>query len=120
MRLASDYIHPAPHGGRCRVRIYLPDTPRDAPVILMTEPGRSRGLGLESCVDRVAAEVVHNHDFSDLLMPVFIEHHEATDEFWLVDFSGDEVVVVGPRRTTRSYGEVERQPLDRATVGARV
>jgi hypothetical protein len=25
MHLASDYIHPTPRGGRCRIRIYLPD-----------------------------------------------------------------------------------------------
>ena len=37
MRLASDYIHPYKDaGGRsshCRVRIYLPDDVRDAPVV---------------------------------------------------------------------------------------
>ncbi len=25
MYLAADYIHPTPHKGRCRVRIYRPD-----------------------------------------------------------------------------------------------
>ena len=27
MYLAGDYIHPTPHQGRCRVRIYRPDLP---------------------------------------------------------------------------------------------
>jgi hypothetical protein len=31
MHLANDYIHPAPWGGECRVRIYLPDEEQDAP-----------------------------------------------------------------------------------------
>jgi hypothetical protein len=38
MHLVSDYIHPYKHaGGRpahCRVRIYLPDYVRDAPVVI--------------------------------------------------------------------------------------
>jgi hypothetical protein len=25
MHMASDYIHPTPRGGRCRIRVYLPD-----------------------------------------------------------------------------------------------
>jgi hypothetical protein len=25
MQMASDYIHPTPRGGRCRIRVYLPD-----------------------------------------------------------------------------------------------
>ena len=31
MHLAADYIHPTPRGGRCRVRVYLPEDERDAP-----------------------------------------------------------------------------------------
>ena len=29
MYLAGDYIHPTPHNGRCRVRIYRPDLPEE-------------------------------------------------------------------------------------------
>ena len=29
MYLAADYIHPTPHNGRCRVRIYRPDLPEE-------------------------------------------------------------------------------------------
>jgi hypothetical protein len=31
VHLAADYIHPTPRGGRCRVRVYLPEDERDAP-----------------------------------------------------------------------------------------
>jgi hypothetical protein len=31
-RTASDYIHPTLHGGRCRVRVYLPE--RDVPGVV--------------------------------------------------------------------------------------
>jgi hypothetical protein len=31
MHLASDYIHPTPRGGRCRLRIYLPEDEQDVP-----------------------------------------------------------------------------------------
>ena len=38
MRLASDYVHPTPHKGRCRVRIYEPDDEHDPFVVVLTEP----------------------------------------------------------------------------------
>jgi hypothetical protein len=31
MHLAGDYIHPTPRGGRCCIRIYLPEEQQDAP-----------------------------------------------------------------------------------------
>jgi hypothetical protein len=34
MNLVSDYIHPTPRGGRCRIRIYLPEEVQDAPVVI--------------------------------------------------------------------------------------
>ena len=43
MRLASDYIHPTPRGGRCRIRVYLPDEERDAPVVVCTELPTNEG-----------------------------------------------------------------------------
>ena len=44
MQLASDYPHPTPHGGRCRVRIYEPeDRERDSFVVILTEPPDNPG-----------------------------------------------------------------------------
>ena len=37
MYLASDYIHPTPRGGKSRVRLYLPDDVRDAPVVICSQ-----------------------------------------------------------------------------------
>jgi hypothetical protein len=37
MHLASDYIHPTPRGGACRIRIYLPEDEQDAPVVICSE-----------------------------------------------------------------------------------
>jgi hypothetical protein len=37
MHLASDYIHPTPRGGRCRIRIYLPEEEQDTPVVICSE-----------------------------------------------------------------------------------
>jgi hypothetical protein len=34
MHLVCNYIHPRPRGGRCHVRVYLPEEERDAPVVM--------------------------------------------------------------------------------------
>jgi hypothetical protein len=43
VHLASDYIHPAPREGRCRVRIYLPEDEQDAPVVICSELPSNEG-----------------------------------------------------------------------------
>jgi hypothetical protein len=37
MHLASDYIHPTPRGGRCRIRVHLPEEEHDASVVICSE-----------------------------------------------------------------------------------
>jgi hypothetical protein len=37
MHLTNDYIQPTPRGGRCRVRIYLPEEEHDAPVVICSQ-----------------------------------------------------------------------------------
>jgi hypothetical protein len=37
MHRISDYIHPTFRRGRCRVRIYLPEEVRDAPVVIRSQ-----------------------------------------------------------------------------------
>jgi hypothetical protein len=69
MHLASDYIHPYKDvGGRpshCRVRTYLPDDVRDAPVVICSElpnnPGDSItniGDATWKTLDRKAVELL--------------------------------------------------------------
>jgi hypothetical protein len=43
MHLASDYIHPTPCGGRCRIRIYRPEDERDSPEVICSELPNNEG-----------------------------------------------------------------------------
>ncbi len=73
MYLAADYIHPTPHGGRCRIRIYHPDEARDAVVVICTELANNPGMSVTNAVRRVATEVIETHRLPTPL--VWIEHH---------------------------------------------
>src|SRR5215216_634162 len=94
VHLATDYVHPTPGGGRCRVRLYLPKEDLDAPVVLCSELPNNPGLSVTQAAEVIAAEVISSFG---LKKPVWIEHHppEATDgsseTFDLVLFSGHEV-----------------------------
>jgi hypothetical protein len=57
------------------VRIYLPDQEEDAPVITVSETKENYGETITNFIERVVAEVIHYHDFSDMLFSVVIEHH---------------------------------------------
>jgi hypothetical protein len=46
MHLASDYIHPTPIGGRCRIRVYLPKDERDTPLVLCSELPNNEGTSV--------------------------------------------------------------------------
>ena len=123
MHLASDYIHPTPRGGRCRVRVYLPDEERDAVVVICKELPNNPGLSVTNAVRRIAAEVIGAHRLPTPL--VWIEHHspETTDGraevFELVLFDSYEV-----REARASYlgdraieiGSPTWKALDRASV----
>jgi len=37
VQLVTDYIHPIPRGGRCRVRVHLLDEDVDGPVVVCSE-----------------------------------------------------------------------------------
>ena len=56
MHLASDYICPIPYGGRCRIRVHLPDEELDA-VVVCTELANNSGASVTTAVRRIAAEV---------------------------------------------------------------
>ena len=76
MRSIADYIHPAPRGGRCRVRVFLPDEDpdRDAPVIVCTELANNPGQSVTNAAPRIAAEVIQ--DLFLAIPVVWIEHYE--------------------------------------------
>ena len=53
--LATDYIHPTPRGGRCRVRVWLPEEERDAPVVVCTELSAGEGSSITHAAEQLAA-----------------------------------------------------------------
>ncbi len=57
MHLATDYIHPTPRGGRCRMRVYLPDEERDAPVVICSELPTNEGSSITYAAEQLAARL---------------------------------------------------------------
>ena len=125
VHLASDYIHPYKDaGGRsahCRVRIYLPDDPGDALVVICSELPNNPGGSITNSADVIAAGVIRAHELPTPL--VWIEHwpEESADEqetFELVVFSSYEVVERAPYlgETRVWIGDATWKRLDRATV----
>jgi hypothetical protein len=104
MHLASDYIHPYKDAGgsaaRCRVRIYLPDNVRDAPVVICSELPNNPGGSITNSVEAIAAGVIQNNKLPTRLL--WIEHRpeESTNggegTFELVVFSSYEVIERAP------------------------
>ena len=88
MHLARDYIHPTPRGGKCRIRVYLPEDQRYAPVVICSEVPGNEGSSITYSAHQIAAEVIRYHRLSK---PVWIEHypkeatdgHSETSELWL-------------------------------------
>jgi hypothetical protein len=113
MHLATDYIHPIPRGGRCRVRIYLPDEDQDAPVVICSELPTNEGASVTNIAEQLAAEVIRYHRLPAPV--VWIEHHPPittdsfTETFDLVVFSSYEV------RDRRPYMGETRLTVGEAT-----
>jgi hypothetical protein len=125
MHLATDYIHPYKDAGgspaRCRVRIYLPDDVRDAPVVICSEVPNNPGGSITNSAETIAAGVIRANQLCTPL--VWIEHWpevttEGNETFELVVFSSYEVVERAPYlRETRTWiGDTTWKPLDRASV----
>ena len=122
MYRASDYIHPTPRRGRCRVRVYLSEDKRDAPVVICSELPNNDGSSITYSAHQIAAEVISYNEF--LLPPVWIEHYpkEATDghseTFELVVFSSYEIKEWAPYlgETRLTIGEPTWKTLDREIV----
>ena len=117
MHLASDYIHPTPRGGRCRIRFYLPEEERDVPVVICSELPSNEGSSVTYSAHQIAAEVIRYHRLG--VSPVWVEHYpkEAPDghseTFELVVFSSYEVrtpelaCVVEMERAQAKFGASE-------------
>ena len=125
-RLVSDYIHPTPRDGRCRIRIYLPEDERDAPVVICSEQPNNEGTSVTHSAHHIAAEVIRYHRLG--LPPVWIEHYpkEAPDghseAFELIVFSSYEVEERAPYlgETKLTIGDPTWKSLDRKAVEALV
>jgi hypothetical protein len=121
MHLVSDYIHPTPRGGRCRVRIYPPKEEPDSPVVICSELPSNEGSSVTNSAHKISAEVIRYHKLS---APVWIEHYpkEATDgtseTFELVGFSSYQIRERAPylEEMRPTIGEPTWKTLDRETV----
>jgi hypothetical protein len=126
VRLVSDYIHPTPRHGRCRIRVYLPKDERDAPVVICSELPSNEGSSVTYSTHQIAAEIIRYHKLG--VSPVWIEHYpkEATDgsseTFELVVFSSYEVKERAPYvgETRLTIGEPVWKMLDRQSILALV
>jgi hypothetical protein len=58
VHLASDYIHPTPRGGRCRICIYLPEEEQDAPIVICSELPNNPGGSITNSAEVIAAGVI--------------------------------------------------------------
>ena len=122
MHRASDYIHPTPRGGRCRVRVYLPEDKRDAPVVICSELPNNDGSSVTYSAHQIAAEVISYNEFA--LPPIWIEHYPpettdgASETFEMVVFSSYEVTQRAPYlgAIMLTIGEPTWKMLDRETV----
>jgi hypothetical protein len=100
VHLATDYIHSTPRGGKCRVRVYLPEDERDAPVDICSELPANEGSSITYAAEQLAAEVIRYHRLPTPI--VWIEHHPPlstdgdTETFDPVAFSSYEVRERGP------------------------
>jgi hypothetical protein len=114
MHLASDYIHPYKDAGRrparCRVRIYLPDDMRDAPVVICSELSNNPRGSVTNLAEGIAAGVIRADELPTPL--VWIEHwpRESTgrgeETFEMVVFSNYEISERAPTWGDASNGRV--------------
>jgi hypothetical protein len=126
MYLAGDYIHPTPHQGSCRVRIYRPDLPvegsaaRDEAVVICTEPKDNPGMSITNSAERIAGQVISFHRLPTPL--IWVEQHEVRHNFDLLTFESYEVEELGAYlgEERKRIGEASRKLLDRPTVEALV
>lgn len=123
MHLASDYVHPTPHKGRCRVRIYVPDSAEDSYVVVFSELASNTGQSVTNCIEQLAAGVIQAN-VKPTSQTVVIEHYESAahggkeDETYdLVTFSvEDPEPILRAGVWTLELGAPAWQHLDRGAV----
>jgi hypothetical protein len=106
----------------CRVRIYLPNDMRDAPVVICSELPNNPGGSITNSAEVIAAGVIRANKLPTPL--VWIEHwpKEAMDgeeeTFGVVVFSSYKVTEMAPYLgETRAWiGDATWKSLDRASV----
>ncbi len=112
-------------GGRsahCRVRIYLPEDVRDAPVVICSELPNNPGGSITNSAEVIAAGVIRANELTIPL--VWIEHWpkessgEGEERFDLVVFSRYQVTERAPYLgETRAWiGDATWKTLDRTAV----
>ena len=125
MHLTSDYIHPYKDArGRpahCRVRIYLPEDMRDAPVVICSEVPNNPGESISNSSEAISAAVIRANELPTPLVWIEDWPEESTEQqetFELVVFSSYEVTERAPYLgETRAWiGDAIWKRLDRATV----
>lgn len=102
-------MQPTPRGGRCRIRIFVPDEEGellgDLAVVVCSEVEGNTGVGVTEAAEAIRGAVVEAFRLID---PVWIEHHgpavtDGATETW-------ELVVFPP------FGKPSWKPLDRESV----
>jgi hypothetical protein len=119
--LASDYIHPTPRGGSCRICIYLPEEEQDAPIVICSELPNNPGGSITNSAEVIVAGVIQANQLPTPL--VWIEHWpeestEGQETFELVVFSSYKVEERAPYLgETRAWiGDATWKTLDRTAV----
>lgn len=122
MRMISDtilaYAVPGETKGKCRVRIYEPDSPElDATVVIASELSDNPGPSVREAASTIAARVAASFRLYE--RPVFVGYvpPEEFELVWFGRYHAREIRRMGPHLLwDLEVGEPERKPLDRQTV----
>jgi hypothetical protein len=142
MNLIYSRNHSTPHGGRCRIKIFVGGFGTgDLPVVICTEPRDNPGQSITNCAEQLAAEVLlmkpdvfhpaNVGQYADQYDKPFtwIEHYQdgarGTPQdratFDMVEFAHYEPRdVLRAGQWVKEIGMPTWQPLNRATVEALV
>ncbi len=122
MHLASDYVHPTPHRGRCRVRIYEPTEDGDHHVVVLSELADNRGQSVTHAIEQLAGEVILANALPSS-ETVDVEHYPAeahppnAETFDLVTFARtDPEPALRAGAWALEFGEPSWLRIDRETV----
>ncbi len=80
MHLASAHIHPTPHRGKVRVRIFEPEFEGDHHVVVFSEMEDNTGQSITNAIEQVAGEVMLANALPTTAT-VVIEHYPAAARF---------------------------------------